>query len=384
VAYPLAGVRIIDLTRVLAGPYCTMMLGDQGAEVLKIEEPALGDDSRGWAPFVDGWGTYFLGVNRNKRSVALDLRAPSDAAALRELIRSADVLVENFRPGSLARLGFGYADANRLNPRLIYCSISGYGNTGPNCRRSGYDPVIQAESGLMDITGTPDGPPMRTGIAMVDFIAGLYAAQGILLALRHRDRTGEGQHIDLALFDVAFAMLPMPIGAFQGSGRVPRRWGNAHPSIAPYEMLRARDADIMVAAANPRLWQKLCDAVEAPHLAADPRFATNSDRVQNRAAMHAELERAFANYAAADLLERLQAAGVPCGAVRTVAQAMDDPLVGARGMLMKFDSIAGGFKVPASPLKFSRLPPPPANPPPRLGEHTQDVLGRLGRPEPVT
>jgi formyl-CoA transferase len=376
--HPLSGLRVLDLTRVLAGPFCTMILGDRGAEVLKIEEPELGDDTRGWAPFVDGWASYFLGVNRNKKSVALDLKSAEGADALRRLIDDADVLVENFRPGALARLGFGYQTVQRQNPRLIYCSISGYGQTGPRRGLSGYDPVIQAECGMMDLTGSADGPPTRIGVAMTDFLAGLYAATGILLAVIDRQRTGEGQHIDIALFDALVSTLPMATGVLQATGQAPSRCGNDHPSIAPYEMLRARGADIMIAAANPSLWRRLCEAIEAPALTRDPRFETNTLRLQHRPAMKAALEAAFERYSVDDLIARLQAAGVPCGLVRNVADALDDPQVAARDLLMEFAGIGGGFKVPGSALKFSRIPPPPQAPPPRLGEHTHDVLDALG------
>jgi crotonobetainyl-CoA:carnitine CoA-transferase CaiB-like acyl-CoA transferase len=376
--HPLDGLRVIDLTRVLAGPFCTMLLGDRGAEIIKIEEPELGDDTRGWAPFVDGWASYFLGVNRNKKSVALDLKTPDGAEALRRLIVSADVLVENFRPGSLARLGFGYEDARRLNPRLIYCSISGYGQTGPRSGLSGYDPVIQAECGMMDMTGSADGPPMRIGVAMTDFLAGLYATTGILLALVDREQTHEGQHVDVALFDALLSTLPMATGVLQATARVPSRCGNDHPSIAPYEMLRARDADIMIAAANPSLWQRLCAAIDAPHLTADPRFRTNTNRLLNREAMKHALESAFARFSVGDLIDRLQAAAVPCGLVRTVAEALDDPQVDARQLMIEFPDVAGGFKAPGSALKFSRIPPAPSHTPPRLGEHTRVILEGLG------
>lgn len=355
-----------------------MLLGDRGAEIIKIEEPELGDDTRGWAPFVDGWASYFLGVNRNKKSVAIDLKTADGAEALRRLIASADVLVENFRPGSLARLGFGYEDAHRLNPRLIYCSISGYGQTGPRSRLSGYDPVIQAECGMMDMTGAADGPPMRIGVAMTDFLAGLYATTGILLALVDRDQTNEGQHVDVALFDALLSTLSMATGVLQAAARVPRRCGNDHPSIAPYEMLRARDADIMIAAANPSLWQRLCAAVDATHLTADPRFMTNTDRLQHRGAMKHALEAAFQRFSVEELIQRLQAAAVPCGLVRTVAQALEDPQVDARQLMIEFPDVAGGFKAPGSALKFSRIPPAPSHTPPRLGEHTREVLAELG------
>jgi formyl-CoA transferase len=355
-----------------------MLLADRGAEVIKIEEPELGDGSRGWAPFVDGWASYFLGVNRNKKSVALDLKTDGGAAVLRRLIETADVLVENFRPGSLTRLGFGYEAASRMNPRLVYCSISGYGQTGPRRGLSGYDPVIQAEAGLMEITGAPDGPPMRTGVAMTDFLAGLYAVNGILLALKDREHTHSGQHVDVGLFDVLLSTLPMVTGVLQATGTVPRRCGNDHPSIAPYEMLRARDGDIMIAAANPSLWQRLCEAIDAPQLAADPRFHTNTERLKHRAEMKRELEGAFSRFGRDELVTRLRAAGVPCGMVRSVAEALDDPQVAARELMVPLEGVANGFRVPGSAVKFSRIPPAPVRTPPQLGEHTCEVLASLG------
>lgn len=355
-----------------------MLLADRGAEILKIEEPELGDDTRGWAPFVDGWASNFLGVNRNKKSVALDLKTPNGAEALRRLIATSDVLVENFRPGSLAKLGFGYDDARRLNPRLIYCSISGYGQTGPRAGLSGYDPVIQAEVGMMDMTGAADGPPMRIGVAMTDFLAGLYAMSGILLAIMDRHATDQGQYVDISLFDALLSTLPMATGVLQATGSAPRRCGNDHPSIAPYEMLRARDAEIMVAAANPSLWQRLCKAVDAAHLVADPRFRTNTDRLQHRADMKRELEAAFQQFTVDELIARLQAAAVPCGLVRDVAHALEDPQIAARDLMMSFADVAGGFKVPGSALTFSNIPRAPSRTPPRLGEHTREVLRSIG------
>src|SRR5436190_9301184 len=246
---PLDGLKVIDLTRVLAGPFCAMLLGDMGADVLKIEEPTQGDDARTWAPFVGPWSAYFLGVNRSKRSVALDLKSADGAENLAALIEQADVFIENFKPGSLDRLGFGYEAVHARNPRLIYCSITGYGKTGPRRHLTGYDPIVQAESGFMDINGTPEGPPVRTGIATTDYLAGLYAFGGILLALRHRDRTGRGQHVDIALYDAMLSTLSMPAGILQTTGDEPRRLGNDHSSIAPYEVLNCQDGMLMIAAA---------------------------------------------------------------------------------------------------------------------------------------
>jgi formyl-CoA transferase len=376
---PLSGLKVVDLTRVLAGPFCAMLLGDMGADVVKVEEPSAGDDARGWAPFVGPWSSYFVGVNRSKRSLALDLKTPGGADVMRRLLTSADIFIENFKPGSLDRLGFGY-DANRaLNPRLIHCSISGYGKTGPRRHLTGYDPIVQAESGLMDITGTPDGPPVRSGVAMTDYLAGLYAFGGILLALRTRDRTGTGDHVDIALFDSILSTLSMPVGILQATGETPRRLGNDHASIAPYEALHARDGLVMIAAANPRLWKQLCDAVGASRLADDPRFSTNTDRVKNRAALRAELERAFSAFTVDQLVERLAQASVPCGRVRTVAQALQDPQVEARQMLLDFaEPDMSGLRVLGNPIKLSGDGARPTRRPPRLGEHTREILAELG------
>jgi crotonobetainyl-CoA:carnitine CoA-transferase CaiB-like acyl-CoA transferase len=286
--------------------------------------------------FVGSWSSYFLGVNRSKRSLALDLKSPHGADALRRLLARSDVFIENVKPGSLEKLGFAWASVHAINPRLVHCTISGYGQTGPLRHRTGYDPIIQAESGFMDITGTADGPPVRAGVAVTDYLAGLYAFSGILLALRNRDRTGNGEHVDIALFDSMLSTLSMPAGIVQATGTTPHRVGNDHPSIAPYEGLRTRDGFVMIAAANPRLWKQLCAAVEVPHLVDDSRFLTNTDRVRNRAALKSELEGAFANYSVDDLIARLHKAAVPCGIVRTVADALGDPQVAARQMLLDF------------------------------------------------
>jgi formyl-CoA transferase len=322
---PLAGVRIVDLTRVLAGPFCTMLLGDMGAEVIKIEDPTHGDDTRAWAPFVDGASTYFLGVNRNKKSVAADLKSDGGIALLEALVRSSDVLVENFRPGTLERLGLGADRARALNPRLIYCSISGYGATGPRRDLPGYDMVIQGESGLMDVTGFPETGPTKVGVAITDCLAALYAVQGILLALLARDRTGRGQTVDIALLDAAVSVLGLPAGIVAATGRSPGRMGNEHPSLAPYEPYPAADGWIVVAVANPRLWSRFCGAIGADALEHDPRFASNSERLQNRDALNAVIGELFRTKSVEALLERLTAAGVPCGRVRSIDEVVADP-----------------------------------------------------------
>jgi crotonobetainyl-CoA:carnitine CoA-transferase CaiB-like acyl-CoA transferase len=377
----LQGLRVIDLTRVLAGPFCTMMLGDMGAEVIKIEEPGQGDETRGWAPFIDGWSTYFLGVNRNKKSVVLDLKDPQDADALRSLIAKADVLVENFKPGSLAKLGFSYSDVSRLNPRIVYCSISGYGQTGPRAGLSGYDVIIQGESGLMDVTGQPDGPPTRVGIAITDYFAGLYAIQGILLALIERQQTGHGQYVDIALFDSLLSALSLPVGIHFATGQSPQRMGNDHPSIAPYETLRGRDGFIIVAAGNPRLWTQLCIAIGAEHLVDDPRFENNTERLRHRTELKRELETRFQQFTLDELIKRLQAHNVPCGQVRSIADALADPQVAAREMVIAIGHPdLGTINNLGNPVKMSASPAQVRLPPPRLGEHTDEVLKDLGLP----
>jgi crotonobetainyl-CoA:carnitine CoA-transferase CaiB-like acyl-CoA transferase len=377
----LQGLRVIDLTRVLAGPFCTMMLGDMGAEVIKIEEPGQGDETRGWAPFIDGWSTYFLGVNRNKKSVVLDLKDPQDADALRRLIAKADVLVENFKPGSLANLGFSYSDVSRLNPRIVYCSISGYGQTGPRAGLSGYDVIIQGESGLMDVTGQPDGPPTRVGIAITDYFAGLYAIQGILLALIERQQTGHGQYVDIALFDSLLSALSLPVGIHFATGQSPQRMGNDHPSIAPYETLRARNGFIIVAAGNPRLWTQLCIAIGAEHLVDDPRFENNTERLRHRTELKRELETRFQQFTLDELIKRLQAHNVPCGQVRSIADALADPQVAAREMVIAIEHPdLGTINNLGNPVKLSASPAEVRLPPPRLGEHTDEVLKEFGLP----
>jgi len=381
VTLPLTGLKIIDFTRVLAGPLCTMLLGDMGAEVIKIEDPSHGDDTREWAPFVNGWSTYFLGVNRNKKSVAIDLKSPDSIAPLEELIRSADVLVENFRPGTLERFGFGPERARTLNERLIYCSISGYGATGPRSGLPGYDMVIQGESGLMDVTGFPETGPTKVGVAITDCLAALYAVQGILLAHITRTRTGKGQCVDIALLDSAVSILGLPTGIAAATGQSPGRLGNAHPSLAPYEPFPAADGDVVVAVANPRLWSRFCSAVGADALERDSRFATNSDRLQNRAILNERIRELFKDQTVDSLIERMTAAGVPCGRVRTIEEVLRDPQLVARQMLVDVAAGDASVKVPGNPVKLSSAPALAVAAAPALGEHTRDVLARTSRPE---
>jgi crotonobetainyl-CoA:carnitine CoA-transferase CaiB-like acyl-CoA transferase len=376
----LEGLRVIDLTRVLAGPFCTMLLGDMGADVVKVEEPGAGDDTRGWAPFItEGWSSYFLGVNRNKRSLALNLKSPDGPDVLRRLARTADVLVENFRPGTLDRLGLGYEQLSSINPRLIFASVTGYGQTGPRRELAGYDPVLQAEAGLMDITGPADGPPSRVGVAMTDYVAGQFMFSSILLALRERDRTGRGQSIDISLFDSVLATMTLPAGIYFATGSKPPRLGNQHPSIAPYETFHASDGLVMVCAGNPRLWLQFCEAIGRPDLPSDPRFSTNTARLEHRAELVEVIESQIVSWTVDEFLRRLETHGVPCGRVRSIDQALADPQVADRHMLvtMRHEAL-GEVAMIGNPMALSEMPPTYRRPPPALGEHSEEILRELG------
>ena len=375
---PLHGLKVIDLTRVLAGPYCAMLLGDMGAEVLKIEEPVHGDDSRAWAPFQDGVSTFFLGMNRSKKSVALDLKVPEGAEALRRLIRTADVLIENFRPGSLKKLGFDYETVRTWNTQLVYCSITGYGHHGPRRDLPGYDAVIQAESGLMHVTGAPDGPPTRVGVAITDYLAGLYAMNGILLALRDRDETGLGQHVDIALLDAMTSALALPANVLFATGQELGREGNDHHSLTPYEAVHVSDGLVMVAVGNQRLWHQFCQAIGQPELETDPRFVTNTDRMRHRGELKTQLDAGLAGLTRDQLIGRLRAHAVPCGQVRTVAEALADPQLAARDMVVELaHPELGTVRLLGNAIKLSRSPAVIHRPPPGLGEHTAEVLAEL-------
>ena len=376
----LDGLKVVDLTRVLAGPFCTMLLGDMGADVIKVEEPEHGDDSRGWAPFIaDGWSSYFIGVNRNKRSLALNLKLPDGPDVLRRLAMWADVLVENFRPGTLERMGLGYEQLSAINPRLIFASVTGYGHTGPRSDLAGYDPVLQAEAGLMSITGPADGPASRVGVAMTDYLAGQFMFSSILLALRDRDRTGRGQAIDIALFDSILATMSLPAGIYLATGRTPTRIGNRHPSIAPYESFRVLDGDVMVCAGNPRLWLQFCAAIGRPDLPEDPRFISNTARLEHRSALADIIESAITGWTVDQLLERLEARGVPCGRVRSIDEALSDPQVAARQMVVTMPHAdLGSVLMIGNPMVLAESPPSYRLPPPALGEHSATILGELG------
>jgi formyl-CoA transferase len=351
--------------------------------VVKVERPGRGDESRGWGPpFVGeaygpypGESAYFLAANRNKRSITVNLKSPEGQAIVRDLAAGADAVVENFRTGALDELGLGYDNLKAANPGLVYCSISGYGRTGPHAKRPGYDFVIQAEGGMMGITGPEEGPPYRVGVPIVDITAGMFAATAILAALRARDATGQGQLVDVSLLDTQAALLTNVASNYLIGGEPPRRLGNAHPNIAPYEAFRARDRWFGLAAANQGQWLTLCRVIDRPDLAKDPRFASNSERVANRAAMVPELNRAFAARDAEAWLAELSKAGLPCGPINTVREVFDHPQAEAREMVLEVDHpSAGPVRMPGFPYKLSDTPAAVRRPPPRLGEHTDGIL----------
>ncbi|MGD8624061.1 MAG: CoA transferase [Anaerolineae bacterium] len=380
---PLENLRIVDLTRALAGPYCTMMLGDLGADVIKIERPGRGDESRGWGPpFVGepygpypGESAYFIAANRNKRSLTVNLKNPKGQEIVRGLVARADAFVENFRTGVLDGMGLGYDDLRAINPRLVYCSVSGYGRTGPYAERPGYDFVVQAEGGMMGITGPKEGPPYRVGIPIVDITAGMFAATAILAALRARDVTGEGQWIDLSLFDTQAALLTNVASNHLVGDQEHRRLGNAHPSITPYEAFRARDRWFALAAANERQWAILCQVIDRPDLKDDPRFADNGRRVKNRAALRQILDEAFLARDAGEWLDALRQAGLPCGPINTIPEVFDHPQAEARELVLEaHHPTAGTLRFPGFPYKLSATPAAVRRPPPRLGQHTAEIL----------
>ena len=374
---PLDGITVLDLTRVLSGPYCTMMLGDMGARVIKIEQPGKGDDTRAWGPpFQNGESTYFLSINRNKESVTLNLKHPDGRRVLDQLIDMADVLVENFRPGTLERMGLGPDDLSRRCPRLVYCSVSGFGHTGPRRLQPGYDAVMQAEGGLMSITGPSDGPGFRLGIAITDIVSGMFAAFGVAMALLVRHQTGRGQFVDVAMFDAVVALLTYQAGIHFATGDSPKRIGNRHPTIVPYETLETRDDELVVAVGNDQLWKRFCGAIGLEELANEPKFTTNKDRVRASDELRPILIERLRTKGAAEWIEQLRANGVPCGAVRDLKQVFDDPQLIERAMVVALDHpVAGAIKALGVPIKLAETPGAVRTPPPVLGQHTDAVLG---------
>lgn len=379
----LSGVKVLDLSRVLAGPWCTQILGDFGADVVKIEAPGHGDDTRTWGPpnlppeagHESGESAYFLSCNRNKRSAAINLALPEGAAIIRRLAACADVIVENFKVGGLQKYGLSYDDLRAINPRIVYCSITGFGQTGPYSDRPGYDFIAQAMGGMMSITGETAGPPTKPGVAMADLSTGMYAAVSILVALRHAERTGKGQHIDCSLFDTQISMLANQALSFLVSGDSPRRLGNTHPTVVPYQVFDASDGPVVIAVGNNSQFVALCVALDLDKLARDARYQTNSLRVQNRAALVKTLGGVIRTKSVRELVAALSDRNVPCGPVNTVAQAFSEPVVAAHDLVHHFVR-EDGIRVPSvsfpsalsdTPAQFSRMPP-------RLGEHSFEIL----------
>jgi formyl-CoA transferase len=373
----LSDVVVVDLSRVFAGPFCTMMLGDMGATVIKVEQPGKGDDTRSYGPpYVAGEAAYYLGLNRNKYSITLDFSKPEDKEQLLTLLKTATVLVENFRPGTLDRQGLGYEDLRALNPGLIYCSISGYGKDGPYASRPGYDFVAQAESGLMAVTGEVEGEPQRLGTPIADISAGMYATISILAALHVRDQTGKGQYIDISLVESAISLLGNVSANHLISGEEAKRYGNAHPNIVPYQAFQTRNGYVVVAAGNDRLYQSLCRLLGREELATDPRFATNPLRVQHRAELIPILQDLFRQRDTDDWLAAMRAAGIPCGSINSVSQVFRDPQVQFRHFVWEArHPTAGTIKLSGSPIRLSETPTRLYKAPPLLGEDNEKILG---------
>jgi crotonobetainyl-CoA:carnitine CoA-transferase CaiB-like acyl-CoA transferase len=375
----LENIKVIDLTRTLAGPFCTMLLGDMGADVIKIEEPDHGDETRSWTPFWNGESTQFVSFNRNKRSLSLNLKERESIDIILSLARSADVVVESFRTGALDRMGLGYAAVKKIKPDILYCSISGFGRTGPMAEKPGYDLLIQAYSGLMNLTGDPDGLPMRVGFSLVDLFTGMMAYGSIMTALYHREQTGQGQWIEAALLDGQVAAMSYHAAAYLATGVEPRRMGSGHPSLVPYQSFPASDGFFIVGVANQGLWQRFCRAIQRPDLLEDPRFVTNDHRVAHRAECVQILNQIFQNGTVAEWVATIGDAGVPCGPINRVSEVVADPQVLARNMLVSIPHPnVPDLRVAGSPLKLTETPPRVRRHPPLLGQHNEEVLTELG------
>jgi crotonobetainyl-CoA:carnitine CoA-transferase CaiB-like acyl-CoA transferase len=388
-AGPLSHIRVLDLSRVLAGPWAGQNLADLGAEVIKVERPKVGDDSRAfgppWVKDREGRETkdsaYFTSANRGKKSITVNISVPAGQEIVRELARASDVLIENYKFGDLARYGLGYDDLAKLNPRLIYCSVTGFGQTGPYRERPGYDFMIQGMGGMMSVTGDAQGAPMRAGVPVADIITGMYASIAVCAALAHRAESGKGQHLDLALLDSQIALLAYQNTNFFATGKPPARIGNLHPNIVPYQPFRTADGEVIIACGNDNLYRKFCEAAACPDLASDARFATNGKRVENRVALTRLLQGIFAKRTTREWLELLEAAGVPNGPINDVAQVFEEPQVRARGVRVDLPHpVAGMLPTVASPMRFSGTPLEHRLAPPVLGQHTEEILReRLGR-----
>lgn len=377
----LEGVKVLDLTQIMAGPYCTMMLADMGADVVKVEKPNGGDDTRRMGPpFIEGESAAFLGINRNKRSIVVDLRSDEGREIVLDMARQYDVLVQNFRPGSLERMGLGYEQVRELNPAMVYCTISGFGVTGPYATRGGFDLVTQGMSGLMSVTGHPDNPPTKVGVPLCDLNAGMFAAIGILTAYINRLKTGEGQHVDTSLLEGGIAYTFWESAMYFATGEVPGPKGSAHRLTAPYQAFETSDGYVNIGAANQANWERLCTAIERDELVSDPRFTRPSDRMNNLDALISTLEQTFSQRSSEYWLNRLEDAGVPAGPIYDIRQVYEDPQARAREMVVETDHpVAGRTSNIGIPIKLSETPGHFRRPAPTLGQHTNEVLKQLGR-----
>ncbi len=372
-------IKVVDLTRTLAGPSCTQMLGDMGADVIKIEEPNLGDETRSWTPFWNDEGTQFLSFNRNKRSLSVNLREKEGVDIVLDLAGKADIMVESFRTGALDRMGLGYEAVRKVNPKIIYCSISGYGRTGPLADKPGYDLIIQAYSGLMNLTGEPDGVPLRVGFSLVDLFAGMMAYGSIMTALHHRSKTGEGQYIEASLLDGQVATMSYHATGYMATGVEPRRLGSGHPSLVPYQSFPASDGFFILGCGNQGLWERLCQGINHPELLEDPRFESNTARVENRADCVQVLSEIFKTKTVSDWVDIITEAGVPVGPINTVSDVINDAQVNARNMVVNMPHPnVPDLRVPFSPLKLAETPPAIRLAPPLLGQHNEQILTELG------
>ncbi len=372
----LTGFRVLDFGRVIAGAFCSQLLGDMGAEVIKVEQPGVGDETRTWGPpFQNDESVYFFCVNRNKQSITVDITRPEGQAIIRELAKRSDVLIENFKPGILARVGLDYKDLVPVNPALVFCSISGFGRTGPGMERGGYDVIVQAVGGLMGITGEPNRPPVKVGVAMTDICTALYAHGAILAALHAREKSGAGQRIDVSLLEVQVASLINIASSYLNAGEMPRKWGTAHVNIVPYQGFRTRDGYMIIAGANDRLWGKLCDALDLPELGRDPRFATNAQRVAEREEVVRRLEERLISKTRREWEAILAPLGIPCGPINDMAETFNDPQVQHLQMIWEGrHPETGPVRTVRNPVTYSENPTSLRLPPPRLGEHTDAVL----------
>ena len=379
-AGPLKGIRVLDLTRILAGPYATMILRDLGAEVIKIEQPGVGDEARDFGPFKNDFSLYFMSVNRGKKSITLNLKSPRGKELFLELVKGSDILVENFRPGTMEKLGLDYESLKTHHPSLLYAACSGFGQTGPYAMRGAYDMIIQGMGGIISITGEPDRPPVRVGTSIGDITSALFTAIGILSALRHRDQTGEGQLIDVGMLDCQVAILENAMVRYFSTGDIPRPLGRRHPAITPFEIFESADGYVVIAIGNNELWRKFCEHVDHPELIDDERFHTNALRTENHESLFPILAEIMCRRTTDEWVEALETIGVPCGPVNTVDKVANDPQVLARDMIAEVEhNTTGTVQIPGIPIKLSETPGQIDAPAPNLGEHTSEVLtGLLG------